>query len=70
VARHGWAEVRAAWRSYLAQVDAEYASPQRFSATYGRWDGSVENPKPVGKPTVGDQNMAVMARFVKRHGGK
>jgi hypothetical protein len=37
VALHGWSEVRSAWRSYLGQVEAKYASPQRFAETYGHW---------------------------------
>ncbi len=41
VDRHGWSEVATAWRSYLTQTDAEYASPQRFAATYGRWSGTA-----------------------------
>jgi len=41
VDRHGWSEVATAWRSYLTQTDAEYASPSRFAATYGRWSGTA-----------------------------
>jgi hypothetical protein len=40
VDEHGWPEVRQAWQSYLSQTEAEFASPSRFSATYGRWSGS------------------------------
>lgn len=61
VAKHGWPAVREAWRSYLAQSEAEYASPQRFAATFGRWSGTAAAGK---KPTVVDQNRAVIARFV------
>jgi len=41
VKANGWTSVRTAWRSYLAQTEAEFASPQRFSATFGRWNGSA-----------------------------
>jgi uncharacterized protein YdaU (DUF1376 family) len=51
VGTHGWPSVRAAWQSYLTQVEAEYASPERFAATFGRWSGeSPDGPRPT-KPT-------------------
>lgn len=40
VTRHGWPAVRMAWRSYLAQTEAAFASPARFGATYGEWAGT------------------------------
>lgn len=61
VAVHGWLEVRAAWRSYLTQTEAEYASAQRFSATYGRWSGTAA---PAASKS-GTSNRAVLERFVK-----
>lgn len=42
--RHGWPEVRLAWQSYLAQTEADYASPSRFASTYGRWSGTSPPP--------------------------
>jgi hypothetical protein len=39
VKAYGWREVRPAWACYLALGEAEFASPQRFAATYGRWSG-------------------------------
>jgi hypothetical protein len=45
VEKHGWPEVREAWRSYLGQVEAEFASAQRFAATYGRWADGREDAK-------------------------
>jgi uncharacterized protein YdaU (DUF1376 family) len=44
LATHGWPEVRKAWRAYLAQVEADYASPRRFANTYGRWVGRAASP--------------------------
>ena len=74
VRQHSWPSVREAWRSYLWQTEAEYASPQRFAATYGRWSGSAPPPVPGKssgvKTTVGDGNMAVAARFIARGGGE
>lgn len=62
VGKHGWPAVRQAWRSYLEQSDAEYASASRFAATYGRWSGAA----PPGKAaTVVNHNRAVLERFVK-----
>ena len=34
---HGWPEVRAAWRAYLSDAEARFASPQRFAATFADW---------------------------------
>lgn len=62
VGKHGWPAVRQAWRSYLEQADAEYASASRFAATYGRWSGAA--PPGKGRAVV-DQNRAVLERFVK-----
>jgi hypothetical protein len=58
VGSHGWPEVRAAWVAYLEQVEAEYASPQRFAATFGRWSGSV----PPAVAAKGDTPAAREAR--------
>jgi uncharacterized protein YdaU (DUF1376 family) len=66
---HGWPAVRAAWRSYLAQVDAEYASPSRFASTYGRWSGSAP-PGPTKPAAVVENNRAVLERFVKAGEGR
>lgn len=64
VAKHGWAEVAVAWRNYLAQVDAQYASPQDFAAKYGRWNGSAPQLAPKKPAAVVENNRAVLARFV------
>ena len=40
VEKHGWAEVRSAWRSYLEATEPEFASPSRFANTYGSWNGT------------------------------
>jgi len=63
VERYGWAAVRTAWQTYLAQAEAEYASPQRFAATYGRWNGTAPA---VAKDTASDRTMAAARRFVQR----
>jgi hypothetical protein len=67
VKAHGWEAVRVAWRSYLAQTEAEFASPQRFAATFGRWSGSAPAaaPRSGGKPSVVDQTKAVLEKFVR-----
>jgi len=39
---HGDAIVLRHWRHYLAQTEAEYASPSRFAQTFGRWDPAAE----------------------------
>lgn len=61
VAKHGWAEVRQAWRSYLEQTDGDYASPSRFASTYGRWSGSAP---PGAKATAADRTRANLAAWV------
>jgi hypothetical protein len=40
VEKHGWERVRAAWRFFLAQLEAKFASPGsagRFANTYADW---------------------------------
>jgi hypothetical protein len=68
VDRHGWADVGTAWRSYLGQTEAEYASPSRFAATYGRWSGTGP-PGGTKAAAVIDGNRAVLERFVKGGSG-
>lgn len=64
--RHpSWPEVRDAWRAYLVQAEAEYASPARFVATYGRWSGDA--PAPQGKASLGDQIIANARRAIEQH---
>ena len=65
VGAHGWPEVRAAWQSYLSQSEAEFASAERFAATYGRWSGECEGPKSKAQQVV-DETKAVLERFVAR----
>jgi len=45
VDKHGTKVVESAWCRYLADTDAQYASPARFSQTFGKWTG----PDPVMK---------------------
>jgi hypothetical protein len=64
VRAHKWETVRLAWRTYLEHAKAEYASAERFAATYGRWSGA--SPDPV--PTSGDmesESFAEVAAFLR-----
>jgi hypothetical protein len=63
VDRHGWSEVATAWRSYLTQTDAEYASPSRFAATYGRWSGTA--PPGTSRESSADVLRAAVAGGLK-----
>jgi len=63
VKRHGWEFVRKAWCRYLAQTEAQYASPQRFSATFGRWSGLAPDPPP--KDDVTSHNERVLADYMR-----
>ena len=62
VKSHGWEAVRSAWRSYLVQAEAEFASPQRFAATYGRWSGLA--PPASRTSSLIEANKAVLRDFV------
>jgi uncharacterized protein YdaU (DUF1376 family) len=70
VDQHGWEEVRDSWRSYLAQTEAEYASPSRFASTYGNWVSATgpapPGAPPRGKPTKDSRNFAVLNEFFGR----
>jgi hypothetical protein len=48
VDEHGPDETIRRWRYYLSQTPAEYASPTRFAATWGRWDPETEPPSQLG----------------------
>ena len=63
-----WQEVRAAWRNYLAQAEAEYVTPSRFAATFGRWNGSA--PEATKASAVGQTLKAVESMFRKMDGGR
>lgn len=63
VKRHGWDFVRKAWIRYLAQSEAQYASPSRFSATFGRWSGLAPDPAP--QDDVTDHNARVLADYMR-----
>lgn len=52
VRRHHWPTVRKAWIRYLQQAEAQYASPARFSATFGKWAGFAPDPSPKDDVTV------------------
>jgi hypothetical protein len=43
--KYGDPAVLAAWENYLGQTDATYASPARFSKTYGKWSGAAPSLK-------------------------
>jgi hypothetical protein len=65
VDKHGWPAVRQAWRAYLEETEARFASAGRFAATYGRWSGAA--PDPAGaKATVGEHNAATLRRVIAR----
>ena len=63
VKRHGWEFVRRAWCRYLAQAEAQYASPARFSATFGRWSGLAPDPAPLDDATA--HNARVLADYMR-----
>lgn len=63
VKRHGWPFVRKAWVRYLAQSEAQYASPSRFSATFGRWSGISPDPAPQDDAT--SHNARVLADYMR-----
>jgi hypothetical protein len=63
VKRHGWDFVRKAWIRYLAQSEAQYASPSRFSATFGRWSGLSPDPAPLEDATA--HNARVLADYMR-----
>ena len=68
VKAHGWPAVREAWRSYLAQAEAEFASAQRFAQTFGRWNGTAAPAK--AKATATDRMFAEAAAFVAAGGSE
>lgn len=39
--KHGAERVLRAWSAYLSATEGEFASPQRFASTFGRWDGTA-----------------------------
>lgn len=63
VKQHGWDAVRTAWRAYLSQTEAEYASPQRFASTFGRWTGTAPATKPKAG-TVQDRTQANLMAWI------
>lgn len=68
VHRHGWPGVRPAWRKYLGQTEAQYASAERFAATFGNWTGTAPDPAPrdIRSQTPGQFNLATLQRIQKR----
>ena len=70
VKTHGWEAVRPAWRSYLAHTEAEFASSQRFAATFGRWSGVVAAAPRSGKPSVQDRTEANLLAWIEAEEGK
>ena len=42
---YGEEDVLARWKAYLVKADALYASPARFSQTFGAW--KAKKPRPV-----------------------
>lgn len=47
VTAHGWPAVRAAWKRYLGESEARYASPARFAATWSDWRPAPETGAPA-----------------------
>ena len=45
--RHGWEEVRLAWRQFLLVTEIQYSTPEYFARTYPQW---VRKPKVEGPP--------------------
>jgi hypothetical protein len=60
-----WPEVRGAWRNYLDQAEAEFASASRFAQTLGRWTGSVP-PGKSGRTSVEQKNRAAIGDWLRR----
>lgn len=52
VDKHGSEVVAAAWARYVAETEAEYASPSRFASTFGNWSGTAT---PSRKATVAER---------------
>ena len=46
--QHGDAVVLPRWNAYLRQTDAQFAAPQRFAQTFGRWDPAKEPMSGIG----------------------
>ncbi len=69
VKKHGWAEVRPAWRSYLAQAEAEFASAERFASTYGEWAGTAAAPKARSPTTRADRLDAKVSSLLREAQG-
>jgi len=66
VGRYSWPEVKRAWISYLDQVEAQYASPERFSATYGRWSGLVADKPDVRRMSSAEKTMQVTRELIRK----
>jgi hypothetical protein len=47
--------VRPAWRRYLAEKDAEFATPNDFAARFGLWSGARSESSNIAasKATIG-----------------
>lgn len=50
VEKNGWPAVRAAWRAYLHETEAQFANPARFAATYGTWRRTIPAPPAPAEP--------------------
>ncbi len=62
VKKHRWEGVRPAWQNYLAQSDAQYASPARFAATFNGWHDTIP-PAPVPQEPLPPQDQEATAFF-------
>lgn len=61
VTKHGWSEVREAWRNYLQQTEPEYASAEKFASTFGCYVGPAPR---AAKATPTDRVLAAASRFI------
>jgi hypothetical protein len=66
VKRHGYPFVRSAWIQYLGQTEAQYAAPERFSMTFGRWSGLTPDPAPRDDVTA--HNERVLQDYARGEG--
>ena len=54
--KHGAERVLRAWIAYLSATEGEFASPQRFASTFGRWDGTAPASQKID-PRAPTQNI-------------
>lgn len=64
VSAHGWPEVRARWRRYLAATEARFVSPARFAETFGGWATDAPPTRPGVFLTRGERNLVAVRAFM------